>query len=65
MSPEDAQKLKIMIRRHVGAQIDLSWAGTGSPEETELLLKEAREAGIDMFTFIRRLTKVTDFPLDD
>lgn len=48
----DKRQLKKLIKRHVAAQIALSWKGTERPEDVEEIERRAKNAAKNMNSYI-------------
>lgn len=56
MTGEQAKRLRTLITRKVSAEVELSWAGAGPPEDTLEIEARAKKASKDLEQYITLLT---------
>lgn len=52
MTNKERSQLQALIRKHVAAQVALSWAGSKEPEDKGIIEAEAKEAKAKLYNWM-------------
>ena len=57
MTNQERRKLQALIRKHVSAQVALSWSGSQEPEDRPIIEAKAAEAKARVNNYLAMLVK--------
>lgn len=52
MTNKERSQLQALIRKHVAAQVALSWAGSKEPEDRVIIAERAKEAKTKLYNWM-------------
>lgn len=57
MNNQERRKLQALIRKHVAAEVALSWSGAQDPSDRKIIEQEAKDAKRACYAYLSLLVK--------